>query len=103
MCCRRSRVSFASASVVISSPAIVTRAARRLVEAGEDVHQRRLARARRAHDRDELARLDVERDAAQRVDGGLALAVAARDVRRLDDGALLCGRGCALFDDRHGA
>ena len=33
-------------------------AARRPVEAAEDVHQRRLARARRAHDGDELAGLD---------------------------------------------
>ena len=44
----------------------------RLVEAGEDVHERRLARARRAHDGDELALRDVERDAAERVDGGVA-------------------------------
>ncbi len=60
-------------------------AARRLVEPGEGVHERRLARAGRAHDGDELARLDVERDAAQRVDGGRALAVAAREVARFDD------------------
>ena len=33
-------------------------AARRAVEAAEDVHQRGLARARRAHDREELAALD---------------------------------------------
>jgi hypothetical protein len=39
-------------------------AARRPVERGQDVHQRRLARARGAHDRRELAGLDLERDAA---------------------------------------
>ncbi len=43
-------------------------AGRRLVEPREDVHERRLARAGRAHDRDELAALHVERDAAERVD-----------------------------------
>ena len=51
----------------------------RAVEAGEQVHQRRLAGARRAHDGGELAGGDVQRDAAQGVDGGLALAVAAGD------------------------
>ena len=86
MCLRRSRVSFVSASVVISVPAIVTVAGGRLVEPGEDVHQRRLAGARGAHDGDELARRDVERDAAKRVDGRLAFAVAAREIDGGDDG-----------------
>ena len=49
----------------------------RAVEAGEDVHQRRLAGAGRAHDGGELPARDLERDAAQGVDGGVALAVAA--------------------------
>ena len=40
-------------------------AARRDVEAAEDVHQRALAAAGAAHDRDEVAALDAERDAAQ--------------------------------------
>ena len=57
-----------------------------LVEAGEDVHERRLARARRAHDGGQPAASDVERDAAQGVDGGVALAVAAHDVASRDDG-----------------
>src|SRR6266511_2179562 len=35
-------------------------------EPGERAQQRRLARARRSEQRDELARLDVERDAGQR-------------------------------------
>ena len=58
----------------------------RAVEAGEDVHQRRLAGARRAHDGGQLAGGDAEVDAAQRVDAGLALAVAADEAGRLDDG-----------------
>jgi hypothetical protein len=70
------------------------------VEAGEDVHERRLARAGRAHDGGELAACDVERDAAEGVDGGVALAVAAGDLARRDNGAvdgsasgLRCDRG----------
>ena len=66
------------------------------------MHERRLARAGRPHDGDELARLHVERDAAQRVDGGLTLAVAPRQIVRGDDDVargrgprlrLLLGRG----------
>ena len=72
------------------------RARGRLVEAREDVHQGRLAGARRAHDRDELAGADVEVDAAERVDRGLALAVAARQLTRLDRRAL--GHDDAVFD-----
>ena len=60
-------------------------AAGRRVEAGEDVHERRLARAGRPHDRGELAGGHVERDAAQRVDGCTALPVPAGDVVGLDD------------------
>ena len=55
-------------------------AGRRLVKTGEHVHERRLAGARGAHDRGELAARDVERDAAKGVDSRLARAVAARDV-----------------------
>ena len=40
-------------------------AGRRAIEAGEEVEQRRLAAPARAHDRDELAALDREVDAAQ--------------------------------------
>ena len=47
------------------------------VEAGEQVHERRLAGARRAHDGRELAGGQVERDAAEGVDGGVAVAVRA--------------------------
>ena len=74
MCSRRSFVSSLSPSVVISLPAIVDRAGGRLVEAGEDVHQRRLARAGRPHHGGELAAGDVDRDAAKRVDAGVAVA-----------------------------
>ena len=42
-------------------------AARRPIQAPEDVHERRLARTRRPDDGDELAGVDAERDAAQRV------------------------------------
>ena len=49
------------------------------VEAADDVHQRRLAAAGRAHDRDEVAPLDAQVDAAQRVDGDVARAVGLRD------------------------
>ena len=65
------------------------RAGRRLVEPREDVHQRRLARPRRAHDRRRLARRDVDRDAPQRVDRGVALSVSARHVVRDDDRPVL--------------
>ena len=58
---------------------------RRAVEAGEQVHERRLARARRPHDRRELPAGDVDGHAAQRVDGGLALTVLALEVSGGDD------------------
>ena len=49
-------------------------AAGRPVEPAEQLEERALARAGGAHQRDELAGLDGQRDAAQRVDGGLARA-----------------------------
>src|SRR5690606_24729626 len=45
------------------------------VEAGKAVHERRLARAGRAHDGCEAAALEVDVDAVESADGGLALAV----------------------------
>src|SRR5205823_6017637 len=60
----------------------------RPVERGEDVHQRRLAGARRAHHRGELLALNLQADAPQGVDCGVTFAVAPRDVLRCDD----CGR-----------
>src|SRR5439155_1746322 len=65
----------------------VVGAARRLVEAAEQVHARRLARARRAHDGEELARPDVERHAAQRPHLDVAQVVDLPHVAELDERA----------------
>jgi hypothetical protein len=54
-------------------------AARRTIEAAEDVHQRGLAGTRGPGDRHELSRLDVEVGAAQRADRDLT------DVVSLDE------------------
>ena len=61
-------------------------ARRRRVEAAEDVEQRRLARSRRADDRDHLAAIDRERHAIERRDALVAHRVVARDVHELDQG-----------------
>ena len=58
----------------------------RAVEPGEHVHERRLAGPGRAHDRGERAGLDLQRDTAERVDGGVTLAVALGQVLSCDDG-----------------
>src|SRR5688572_16551424 len=55
------------------------------VEAAEDVHRGRLARARRAHDRDEVAALDGDVDPFQRLEGAGALAEGLGDPFELDD------------------
>src|SRR5438105_8240279 len=56
------------------------------VEAAEHVHERRLSRARRAHDRDELRGADVEVHAAERIYRDLTPdAVGLRDAAKLDD------------------
>src|SRR5260221_2306700 len=55
------------------------------VEAAEDVHQRRLARPRRAHDREELASADQQREVAQRSDFGVAGSVDFGDRFQLDE------------------
>ena len=60
-------------------------AAGRPVEAAENGHQRRFARARRAHDGDELAALDRQADAAQRFDLDVADDEGAGDILDLDD------------------
>src|SRR6185436_16084013 len=54
----------------------------RPVETGEEMHQRRLARARGTHDRGQLALRHGHGDAAQRGDGRGAFAVAAAEVAR---------------------
>ena len=75
---RRRRVRPLSSSVASSLPSTTTEPGARLVEPGEQVHERRLAGAGRAHDRGELAGREADRDAAEGVHGGLALAVDAR-------------------------
>ena len=60
------------------------RPAARPVEPGEEVHQRRLARARGAHDRDELAARHLDAHGAQCVDRGLTRAEAALQVAAAD-------------------
>ena len=96
MCSRRSCVSSPSSSVVELGAGDRDRARGRLVEPGEHVHQRRLARARRAHHGDELARRTSTLDAAQGVDRGLALAIAARQLAGRHGDAGWRRRSCAL-------
>ena len=60
-------------------------ARRRPVEAADDVHERRLARARRSGDREELAALHFEVDAAQRLHLDLADDVGLDEVLDRDD------------------
>ncbi len=57
----------------------------RAVEAREAVHQRRLARARRAHDRREPPPGEADADAVERAHGGLALAEGTANVDGADD------------------
>ena len=70
---------------LIDSPSSVDLAGRRPVEAAEELEERDLAGAGRAHQGDELARDDRERHAAQRVDGRRTEPVALREVARLED------------------
>ena len=56
------------------------------VEPGQHVHQGGLARARRAHDGREAALGEVDRDAVEGVDGGVALTEAAVHVDGAHDG-----------------
>src|SRR5690606_28992593 len=55
------------------------------VEEGQQVHERRLARAALADDGDRFAAADLEGDAAQRVEARLARAVALDEVARFED------------------
>ena len=61
-------------------------AARWRVQAAEDVHQRGLARSRRAHDGHELAALDGHVDAAQGLHRVLPRVVGLGDRLELDEG-----------------
>ena len=69
----------------------------RPVEPGEDVQQRRLARARRAHDGREAAGRERHVDASEGVDGRRSRAEALDEVVAADHGGL-CWRRC---DARH--
>ena len=60
-------------------------ASRRPVEAPENVHERRLAGAGWTRYRDELARLNVDADAAQRTDLDLTDDVGFGEIRDADD------------------
>src|SRR5690606_26063948 len=55
------------------------------IEAPDDVHARRFARAARAHNRYELALVDREVGAIERPHLGLTLAIDAADVREVDE------------------
>ena len=91
---RRSFVSFFSlerAEVDVADP---HRTARERVEPGERVHERRLAGARRAHDRGEACGRELDGDVVERTDFGFAFAV---DLGGVDgagrDGVVAVGRG----------
>ena len=88
MCRRRTLVTSLSLSSPSRVTAIVTwpEVGR---SGGEDVHQRRLARARGAASRGRLSECDIERDAAKGVDGRVALAIATGDFVRCDDSVFL--------------
>ena len=57
----------------------------RAVQAGEQVHERRLARARRAHDGGEATRREVDGHVDEGVHGGVALAEGAAQLDGGDD------------------
>ena len=61
------------------------RAGGRAVQAGEQVHERRLARARRPHDGREAALREVDGHVDEGMDGGVALAEGAAQVDGGDD------------------
>ena len=71
--------------VALAAEADLTRGRR--LERAEEVEHRALARARGAHDRDDLALADLERSAVERPDGSRALAVDLGQIlRREHDG-----------------
>ena len=84
---RSASASSSSVGDVVAVEAVVAR--RRPVEKADDVHEGRLARARRSHDGDELAGLDRQVDAAQRDDVGSSLErVDLAQPAHLDDGRI---------------
>src|SRR3546814_4461088 len=56
------------------------------VEAAEDVHRRRFAGSGRAHDGSEIAALDIEVDALQRLESSRTAAVGLGDPAKGDQG-----------------
>jgi hypothetical protein len=66
MCSRRIRARAFSSVPVSDRPGEPDLAAAGLVDAGDEVQQRRLPAARGPHDRDELAAVELEVDAAER-------------------------------------
>ena len=68
MCRARQAASCASRHLIDALPADLDLAARRPVEAPEQVQQRRLARSGRPHQREEVAARDVEAESLQHVD-----------------------------------
>jgi hypothetical protein len=86
-----------AAGAVDGPPAQVHAAGGARQEAGQDLEERGLAAARLAHDRDELALGDVERDAAERAHERAALrAIGLLEVR--DDDQRSCHEGSILLD-----
>jgi hypothetical protein len=83
--CSRSLVRPSSSSVPAGRLAVdADRALGRDVHAADEVEQRRLAAARRAGDRHELARVDGQIHAAQRAHGQLPQRVVLLDPANLD-------------------
>ena len=83
-CARRSSARWSRSSRCTAHAAEQVLAGAGRVQAADDVHRRRLARAAGPHDGDELAGLDVQVHAAQRLHLGLALAVDAGDAAQAD-------------------
>ncbi len=65
--------------------------AARTVETAQNIHQRRLAGAGSAHDGDEFARFDVERNAVQHLHGKIAIVVGLADIGEPDKRRVLHG------------
>src|SRR5690606_2193688 len=65
--------------------------AARAVETAQNVHQRRFTGARRAHDRDELSSLNIERDAVQHLNSKVAIVIGLADIIQSDEGRVSYG------------
>ncbi|GEM_PF-5404282 len=59
--------------------------AARAVETAQNVHQRRLAGAGCAHDRNEFASLNIERNAVQHLNGKIAVVIGLADIGEPDE------------------